>query len=158
MAIVGPSVYLLTRKDSLCYNRLISLPPRTLISPQMKIETIMAVGGATRLAPWHVCCSPPPPPPHRPPKLQRPWQVQSVMGCTDSEGWRTDELFILCHCAISSSLCLHSVLWERCCAPHLCLTECVQEDAVLMIRGRVDSPARAESDKRREERTQSIRE
>lgn len=47
MAIVGPSVYLLTRKDSLCYNTLISLPPRTSISPQMKIETIIAVGGAT---------------------------------------------------------------------------------------------------------------
>lgn len=45
MAIVGPSVYLLTRKDSLCYNRLISLPPRTLISSQLRIETIIAVGG-----------------------------------------------------------------------------------------------------------------
>lgn len=43
-AIVGPSVYLLTRKDSLCYSRLISLPPRTLISSQLKIETIIAVG------------------------------------------------------------------------------------------------------------------
>merc|ERR1712035_56051 len=47
MAIVGPSVYLLTREDSLCYNRLISLPPRTLISSRLKIETIIAVGGVT---------------------------------------------------------------------------------------------------------------
>lgn len=43
VSIVGRSVYLLTRKDSLCYNRLISLTPRALISSQLKIETIIAV-------------------------------------------------------------------------------------------------------------------
>lgn len=42
-AIVGPSVYLPTRKDSLCYNRLISLASRDLISSQLKIETIIGV-------------------------------------------------------------------------------------------------------------------
>lgn len=52
VSIVGRSVYLLTRKDSLCYNRLISLPPRALISSQPKIETIIAVckGGGGILA------------------------------------------------------------------------------------------------------------
>lgn len=57
VAIVGPCVYLLTRKDSLYYNRLISLPPRTLISSQMKIETIRAVGGTTFLALQCACHS-----------------------------------------------------------------------------------------------------
>lgn len=44
IVIVGPSVYLVARKDSLCYSRLISLAPRTLISSQLKIEAIIAVG------------------------------------------------------------------------------------------------------------------
>lgn len=52
VSIVGRSVYLLTRKDSLRYNRLISLTPRALISSQLKIETIIAVckGGGGILA------------------------------------------------------------------------------------------------------------
>lgn len=94
-AIVGPSVYLPTRKDSLCYNRLISLPPRTLISSQLKIETIKAVGGVTLLALWHVHFSQPPHShtPTPPPQIAAwPWQVQSAVVCTDLEGWQPDRL------------------------------------------------------------------
>lgn len=96
MAIAGSSVYLLTRKDSLCYNRLISLPPRILILSQLKIETIIAFGKGGQF--YHS------PPPHK--TAEWPWQVQSAECCL----WRmTNGAFIAYYCVISPPQCLLSV-------------------------------------------------
>lgn len=137
MAIVGPSVYLHTRRDSLCYNKLISLPPRTSISSQLKIETIIAVGGVTLVALSRVHRSPPPPQ-----TANWPWRVRSAMGCADFEGWQTDKLSY--QITVSSLLRRVFLLWERwmlhisvhvsVCTCSVC-TECTQED-VMLIKGR----------------------
>lgn len=103
VVIVGPSVYLLTRKDSLCYNRLISLPLRTLISSQLKIETIRAVGGATFLVLQHACHSPSPP--------QTAVTLTGVVSNRMRRLWKmmNRQAFMAYHSTISSSICLFSV-------------------------------------------------
>lgn len=129
VGIVDPSVYLLTRKDSLCYNRLISLPSRTLISSQMKIETIIAFWWGNifstvthlPLSTTHL-------------KQRWPWQVRSVIGCADFWRMTSRQAFIACHSDISSLICLLCV-GEMLCFICLCLSlsESIQEDVMLMI-------------------------
>lgn len=99
-AIVGPSVYLPTRKDSLCYTRLISVALRTLILSHLKIETIIAVGCWGAL--WRVHRSPP------------PKQQSDLGGCirqsNDFEGWQME---LSWHITVSSYLPTVLSLWER---------------------------------------------
>lgn len=120
VAIVGPSVYLLTRKDSLCYNRLISLPPRTFISSPLKIETIIAVGGGGGGQFKH-CSHVRHPPPQT---AEWPWQVQSAKRWL----WRmTNGALIAYYCVISSSQFLLSVgeMDVRHISVYICVCSCV---------------------------------
>lgn len=119
-AIVGPSVYLPTRKDSLCYNRLKSLASRDLISSQLKIEAIIGVCRGGEEPFQHSPHRSAAPNPNRRADLGRCTRLKA-----DFEGWQTftAHCYVIPtrHCRLSSAeMDVHRVTFASAFV-HVCL-------------------------------------